>query len=296
MALERDHLEIQALMRLLDEPDKAMYEEIARKVCSYGPEIIPFLKNEWENSVEDGLHERIDLLIYTIHSVNIKEDLTLWINDGCKDLLAACIMIARYQDPDLSEDDIHREIARIRKDVWLEVNDQLTALEQIKVMNHVFYEMHGFSGNSKDYHSPDNSFINKVLETRTGSPLLLGVVYMLIAQSVDIPVFGANTPDHFLLLYANTHVPDDQQMGIQDGLFFINAFNQGMIYSRKDITQFVRQLGYEPQPSFFKPCSNADIIRRMVNNLIIAYRQKNDTVRVKDLESLLKLFISPELL
>jgi len=292
---EAELVEIQALMRLLDEPDNAIYEEIARKIRSYGSEIIPFLENEWEKTYDDDIQSRIRSLIHVIHSGSIKEELKLWVDDGCKDLLVGCLIIARYQYPDLSEDSVYRDISRIRKDAWLEINDQLTALEQIKVMNHVFYELHGFTGNSKEYHSPDNSFINKVLETHRGSPLSLGIIYMLIAQSIDIPVFGVNLPDHFMLLYANTHIHDDEKVGIQDGLFYINAFNHGTLYSRDEIVKFAKYFGYEPHASFFKPCSNNDIIRRMLNNLAIAYKQRGDGRRSKDMESFHAMLISPKL-
>ena len=216
--------EFQALMSLLDEPDKAVFAEICKKIHSLGPKIIPFLEGEWENSYEPLIRERARSIIGEIQFTSIHEDFNNWIEGGCSDLLSACMILARYHDPHFSEERIHRDISRIRKDIWLEMNDQLTALEQINLFNHIFYEVHGFSGNTRQYHAPSNSFISQVLETRKGNPLSLGVLYMLIAQSVDMPIFGVNMPEHFILVYTDTRIDAEREWGNQEGLFYINAF------------------------------------------------------------------------
>lgn len=288
--------EVQALMSLLDEPDQLVYFEISKKIHSFGPKIIPFLECEWDNTYDELIRARIESIIHDIHFNSVKEELRGWIVDGCKDLLSACITIARYHDPHLSEGKIHRDISLVRKDIWLEISDDLTALEQIRVFNHVFYGTHGFSGNTKQYHASDNSLIHKVLELRKGNPLSIGILYMLIAQSLDIPVFGVNLPEHFLLVYADTRIDADREWGNQEGLFYINAFSRGTTYSREEVVRFIEHLGHEPNPSFFKPCRNEDIIRRLLNNLIFAYRREGEDYRVHDIKSLQGLFRSQGLL
>ncbi len=291
---ESDIREFQALMSLLDEPDQAVFAEISKKINSLGPQIIPFLENEWENSYDIMIRERVRALIREIQFNTIYEDFKVWIEDGCNDLLSACMILSRYQNPELSEDKIHRDISRIRKDIWLEMNDQLTALEQINLFNHIFYEVHGFSGNSQQYHAPSNSFLSQVLDTRKGNPLSLGVLYMLIAQSLDMPIFGVNMPEHFILVYTDTRIDAEHEWGIQEGLFYINAFSKGTLYSKQEVVQFIQHLGYDPKPMYFKPCSNEDIVRRMLNNLIVAYSREGEDYRVHEVRTLQSLFsVSP---
>lgn len=275
-------------MRLIDEPDHDIFQEISKKIHSFGPGIIPFLENEWERNHDLTVQDRIESLIHQIHFDHIKDEFRNWVADGCRDLLSACIIIARYQYPQMREEDIHSSISRIRKDIWLELNENLTALEQIKVFNHIFYDIHGFTGNKKNYHAPANSFINKVMETHTGNPLSLSVVYMIIAQSLDIPVFGINLPEHFVLAYTTTSSDPviAEPAFSQKVLFYINAFSGGAVFSFQEVSDFVMKMGHEPVSVFFNPCSNEDIVRRMLNNLVNAFTREGQIDKAGEMEIL----------
>lgn len=283
--------EIQALLRLIDEPNSAVYLEISNRIHSFGSSIIPFLENEWERTPDPFIQDRIESLIHHIQFQSIQQDLEGWLRDGGRNLLQAALILARYKYPQLNEADVEAEISRLRKDIWLELNDNLTALERIKVFNHVFYDIHGFTGNTRDYHDPVNSYLNMVLENRQGNPLSLGIVYMIIAQSLDLPVFGVNLPEHFVLAYTGTEVnaanASDPSTSV---LFYINAFSRGAVFNQQEVDNFLQHLGHAPNPLFFEPCRNEDIILRMLNNLINAYSKKDQPLKAKDMESLRDLF------
>jgi len=176
-------------------------------------------------------------------------------------------------------------------DAWLELNDNLTALENVKVLNHILFQVHHFEGNRIEPYSPDNLFIHTLLESRKGSPLSLGILYIIIAQKLNIPVFGVNLPQHFILAYASElgmSLPDTE-----DVLFYIDPFNKGSVFTRREIELFVRQLKIKPDPAFFSPCSNIDIVKRMINNLIFAYNQAGNQEKAEKFHRLLKIF-TPE--
>ncbi|RZJ17511.1 MAG: hypothetical protein EON51_17780, partial [Acinetobacter sp.] len=69
-------------------------------------------------------------------------------------------------------------------------------------------------------------------------------------------------------------------------LFYINAFNKGAIFGKHDVDQFLRQLNLEPQPGFYSPCSNTEIIRRIIRNLISAYENLGAAEKVEELKQL----------
>jgi regulator of sirC expression with transglutaminase-like and TPR domain len=279
--------EITALLRLLDEPDEDIYTRVSDRLASIGPAALPYLENEWESMADAMVQQRIERLLLDIRFQVIKADFGLCLRDGCADLLQASLAVARIGDPELSEEDVHQEFARVRKDIWLEINDNLTALEQIRVFNHVFYDIHGFGGNPGDLHAPDNSLINRVLAERKGNPLSLAIVYMLVAQSLDIPVYGVNLPEHFVLAYVGAQ-GEEVEIGSRV-LFYINAFSGGAVFSRKEVVEFIRRLGHEPQARFLEPCSNRDIIQRMLNNLLNAFFKAGDPERVEQVEELRKM-------
>lgn len=282
--------ELQALLSLLDEPDADNFHSICTKIISYGHNAIPFLEEAWESHYQPHIQKRIEQLIHTLQFQQVRQDLKTWNDNGGTDLLEACLIIARYQFPSLNEEDIHYQMAVIRKDIWIELNDNLTALEQIRVFNHIFYNTHGFAGNTTQYHAPQNSFINKVLESKKGNPLSLSIIYMLLAQSLDIPVFGINLPEHFVLAYTGkTLNPDTLEWNKNNVLFYINAFSHGTIFSHKDVEDFLKQLKVEPRSEFFTPCTNKVMITRMLHNLLNAYQKEQATEKIQDIQTLLKI-------
>jgi regulator of sirC expression with transglutaminase-like and TPR domain len=148
-----------------------------------------------------------------------------------------------------------------------------------------------YSGNITNYHAPQNSFINHVLENKKGNPLMLSVIYMLICQDLSIPVYGINLPQHFVLAYLNDYANliDVNNKSLSNNiLFYINPFSKGLIFNQKDIDQFLKQLNLEPEPKYYLPCSNIDIIKRCLNNLIFSYEKLGYVEKVGELKDLEK--------
>lgn len=279
--------EIQALISMIDDPDPVVFDEIARKIVDYGPEALLFLDDALLDTIDNLQRNRLEAIIQRILFERLSADLMQWKAEGGKDLLRAWMDVTRYFYPGINDSFVYQTIEEIRKDVWLELNENLTALEQVKVFNHVFYDLNGFSGNIEDYHNPDNSFVQKVLENRSGNPLSIGIIYMLVASGVDMPVAGINLPEHFVLAYLGDRLDADKmEMEKGSALFYINAFSGGAVFSTQEINEFLLKLGMEPLAAYFTPCSNRDIIIRMLNNLMISFEQLGQKDRVRGFEGL----------
>jgi regulator of sirC expression with transglutaminase-like and TPR domain len=279
--------ELSALINLLDEPDENAFVRIREKIFSFGQEAIPVLENAWENSFEGIVQERIEGIVKKIQQDVLLFEFSDWIKLGSTDLLKGFLLVSRSQYPDLDQENITIRIEQMKMDAWLELNDNLTALENIKVLNHIIFDLHNFDGNKINIHAPQNSYINTLLETRKGSPLTLGMLYLIIAQKLNVPVYGVNLPQHFILAYTTEIVkpiPDEN-----DVLFYINPFNKGAIFTRREIELFIRQLKVKPVESFFAPCTNIEIIKRLINNLKFSYERSGQQDKIDDLETLLNL-------
>lgn len=281
---ERD---IQALVSMMDEPDPEIYKEISSRLVSCGYDAMPFLENAYYSTIDTTMRQRLDSLLHRIRYNRLSKSLTDSGIHSNKDLLEAWFDITGYFYPTFDKKEVQKQLEAIRKDIWLEMNDNLTALEQIKVFNHVFYNIHNFKGNIDDYHNPENSFIHKVFQSRIGNPLSLGVIYMLVARNVELPVRGINLPEHFVLAYMGERF-DTESMTIHHNrpLFYIDAFSSGSIFSANGINTFLHQLNMDPLPAFFEPCSNAEIIIRMLNNIIVAFDQAGQNNKTVGLDSL----------
>jgi regulator of sirC expression with transglutaminase-like and TPR domain len=281
--------ELSALISLLDDPDETVFNQIQDRLLSLGQEVIPHLESAWENSFDPLFQNRIENIIHKIQFDSIKEDLHNWAMLGGQNLLFGTILVARYQYPDLNEEKIKKQIDQIRQDVWLELNNNLTALEKVRVINHILFEVHGFGGNTTNFHAPQNSYINNVLESKRGNPLSLAILYTIIAQSLNIPIFGVNLPEHFIVAYKEEHdfpaITDDLQHG--NILFYINPFSKGSVFSRKEIDTFLKQLKLEQDPSYYEPCNNIDIIKRLIRNLIYAFEKLGYVEKMNELKNLI---------
>ncbi len=279
--------EIRALITLIDDPDEDIYVEVRNRIVSLGGPVVADLERAWEvDDMGDLFRNRIEDILHTIHLAGVTDRLKAWRDGGCEDLLEGAMVISRYRYPDLDENKVKARLASIRQDIWLELNDHLTSFEKVRVFNHIFFQVHGFKGNKRNYHAPQNSYLNEVLDSRKGNPLSLAIIYQVLAEDLGLPLRGVNLPNHFVLAYLDEDSiggADSGQDGEENVLFYVNAFSNGDILGRSEINEFLEKLDIPPRPSFYSPCTNMDIIRRQLNNLASSYSKLGDPERAEDL-------------
>jgi len=278
--------EVNSLIRLLDDPDQEIYNHVHEKLLSYGSEVIDYLENAFGEAFDPIQQERIANLVHEIQFDILKNDLRLWQHSGAFDLLQGILIMNRYQYPDLDEQKVINQIEAIKRDIWIQMMNESSPPEQIKLINHIFYSIYGFSGNTSNHLDPQNSYLSQVLETKKGNQISLAIIYSIIAQKLDIPVYGVNLPQHFILAYMD----ESQQSEFEGGvLFYINAFNKGLIFGRRDVDMFLKQLNVKSDKQFYEPCSNTEIIKRVLRNLISAYEHLGSPEKVAELNELLEI-------
>ena len=268
--------ELKALVSLLDDEDKQISSHVEEKILSLGKQAIPFLEQEWESNLNPAVQGRIEELIHTLQYELLKERLRDWYVSKDHDLLTGMWIIATFQYPDLELEKLRQELEQIYYDTWLEFRPDLYAFDQIKVINSVLFNKLKFGANTKNFHSPGNSMINVVLESRKGNPITLCVIYLLVAQKLKLPVRGVNLPNLFILTYKD----DNHQ-------FYINAFNRGLIFSKQDIENYINELHLVPQKSFFEACDSVEIIRRALRNLVMSFEKMGEHAKAEEVKLLL---------
>lgn len=278
--------ELESLISLLDDPDHEIFQHVEEKLITLGPPVIEQLETVWEQSFDALQQSRIENLIHKIQFQNVQQELEIWKLGGAADLLRGLIIINKYQYPDLDEQKIINQIEAIKRDAWLDMMYDLGPADNVRLLNNVLYNVHGFSGNTSHYHDPQNSFIGQVLETKKGNPLLLAAIYSIVAQRLDIPIYGVNLPKHFILAYTRQPLPIADR---DDVLFYINAFSRGHIFGRHDVIGFLKQLNLGLEDQFVLPCSNLDIIIRVLRNLTAAYIRLGQTDKKEEIQRLLSI-------
>jgi len=277
--------ELKALISLLDEPDAVVYEQIRSKIYAYGTDAIPVLEASWEQSFDHQLQERIEEIIHMIQQDDLYAGLSSWAQLSNEDLMKGFMLAARYQYPDLDSEKIIKQVGQLIQDVWLELNNNLTALEKIKVVNHILFDVHKFRGNKSNMKSPDNLYLNILLETKKGNPLSIGILYIIIARSLKLPVYGVDLPNHFILAFMDT-MADESGQTDSSALFYINPFNRGALFTHNEIEAYIRQMKLKHNESYFHPCDNLTILRRVFGELIDLYQKQGNSEKVEELKKL----------
>ncbi|MDX1903537.1 MAG: transglutaminase-like domain-containing protein [Thermonemataceae bacterium] len=270
--------EIKALIALLDDDDTEVLHHVEDKILSLGEYILPFLTDEFEHNTNTSVQNKIDNLIHTLQLQVTRERLKEWVESDTENLLKGMWILANLHNPKLSYEDLSEKIEQLYYSIWLHFREGLNPYDQIKILNFLLFEEFGLEPNTQNFHSPHNNFIDEVLENKKGNPITLSVIYLLMAQKLQLPIFGVNLPNIFVLIYASPQKT-----------FYINVFNKGLIFSRADIDNYIQQLGLEQHPAFYSPCSHSEILKRICRNLILAYEKLEQNTKKEAFQELLAI-------
>src|SRR5215212_3315387 len=248
--------EISALFKLIDDPDEEIFGAVSTKIVDFGKTIIPNLEHLWENTPHEHIQERIELIIHRLHYNDLSEDFRQWSLAGHHDLLVGALLVSKFQYPDLSTSTTLLEVEKIRRNIWLELNNYLTPLEQIRIVTGILYSYYNLKGSEIAYTDINEFLIHKVLETKRGNQLSNAVLYLIICELLDIPVKAIGIPKQFVLAYFKPgYSSESLEEYVTKVEFFIEPAS-GQVFSHKDIESYFKRISVPPTHSYFKPYSN----------------------------------------
>jgi regulator of sirC expression with transglutaminase-like and TPR domain len=281
---QAERKELQALVLLLEDPDPEIFDTVSKRLAEIGSPVIPALEKRWEITLKPELQERIENVIRKIQFDEVREGLENWRESGGKDLLYGAYLVARLHYPELDYSPLEAKIEKIRKDIWLELNSSLTALEKVRVINYFLYKIHRFDRSEKKTHTPHLYMVNHLLDTHRGSPVLLGLIYAELARRLDLPIYGVNLPRNFVLCFVDQEYLEDPN-GI---LFYINPSDNGTALGLRELRFFLNQVNVVERDFYFQPCTNIDIVERLLVNLQFAYNRSGDPEKAEMIHYLLR--------
>lgn len=285
-----DSKKLHALITLLDDPNVEIYSTVETELLKEHADIVPELEKAWETSMDGRFQKRVENIIHNLQYSDIKEGIKSWLHSD-RDLLPGVYTVAKYQYPDLQIKDIMEPLNDLKKEVWKAMHDHLTSLEKIRLINHVLFDQLKFSRNTKNFLAPQNNYINEVLRSKKGNPISLSIIYSLVCQELGIPVYGVNLPKNFILAFME-HTTSNEEETMEDSnapLFYINPINKGAILGKREIEFFLKQHKLPVQQQYLMPCSNVDIVRRLLNNLRFAYDNLGNELKRKEVTQMMLL-------
>ena len=186
----------------------------------------------------------------------------------------AALELARIEYPDLNTDAWIHELDHHAFTIADRAHDLSDGQNFIETANDYLFGVLGLRGNEEDYYNPDNSCINRVLETRRGIPITLSVIYIEIARRLSKPVSGVGLPGHFLIRY------DDEGYSA-----LIDPFHNGALV---DIAQCCKLAQVDTlDERMLEPVDRRHVVLRMINNLRGIYFARHDTSRALQILDLL---------
>ena len=185
------------------------------------------------------------------------------------DLAKSALYIAQIEYPDLDVDRYLQALDLMAQEVAQKLPETQYPLKVIQIINQYLYEDLNFQGNELDYYNPRNSFLNDVIDRRTGIPITLSLIYLEIAKRINFPMIGIGMPGHFIIR------PNFKDAGI-----FVDAFDRGEILFVEDCRQKLMNLYQQDipflPPEILQPVTNRQFLFRMLNNLQSSYLNKPD--------------------
>ncbi|MBV9386908.1 MAG: tetratricopeptide repeat protein [Chroococcidiopsidaceae cyanobacterium CP_BM_ER_R8_30] len=198
-------------------------------------------------------------------------------------LAKAALYIAQEEYPELDPDEYLNALDTMADELQERLPAQRYPLRMVQSINQYLYNDLGFRGNTSNYNDPRNSFLNDVIERRTGIPITLSLVYLEIARRIDFRMVGVGMPGHFLLR------PNVAEMEI-----CVDAFNRGEVLFVEDCQKLLAQIYGEPielKPEFLYPVTHRQFLARMLTNLKMIYLEQQEWEKtLSTVERILLLF------
>ncbi|HVK96292.1 MAG TPA: transglutaminase family protein [Flavisolibacter sp.] len=281
--------EISALFKLIDDPDEEIFGVVSNKIIDLGKTVIPNLEHLWETTPDEQIQERIEIIIHRLHFTDLTEDLKQWSLAGHHDLMLGALLIAKFQYPELTTSPVIVEVEKIRRNIWLELNNYLTPLEQVRIVTGILYSYYSLKGTEISYADVNEFLINKVLETKRGNQLSNGILYLILCELLDIPVKAIGIPKQFVLAFFKPgYSSESTEDHISKIEFYIDP-SSGMVFTHKDIENYFKRISVPPVHSYFKPLPNKRIIQHLLEETAKCFDNDKDGYKKDELISLSKI-------
>jgi regulator of sirC expression with transglutaminase-like and TPR domain len=209
------------------------------------------------------------------------------------DLARACLLIAEDAYPGLDVENYMTELERLALRLRASLPQEAGAEERVVALNRFLFDELGYAGNAEDYYDPRNSYLNEVMDRRTGIPITLSVVYMELGRRIGLPLEGVSFPGHFLV-----------RLRMRSGLLVLDPFAGGEPQSERELRERLQRVIPEgaagplsvqdlPLEEFLEPAGNRQILARLLRNLKSIYRETDQPGRLLEVLNRM-LVVAPE--
>ena len=252
-----------ALVSLLTDEDPAVYRTIREKILSYGPPAAEWLR-PYVMSDDPALRRRArQIVLHFERQASDDHFLGFCIRHGEEfDLEEAAWLFAKTQYPEINVEAYQAVLEGYANELRERLAGKVEPKEVLQIINQFLFTELGFAGNEADYYDPENSYLNCVMDRRTGNPINLCLMYLLLARRLRLPVAGIGLPGHFICRYQTSAAE-----------IYLDPFNRGRLLTKADCVQYLADANFSLRDDYLAPASPRRLLLRVCSNLHQIYQR-----------------------
>lgn len=279
---------LHALLQLLDDNDPNVYKAVEEELKMADISVLPVIEEAITYTQGNSQQERLENIISHLRFRKTEESIINWAQSDNNSLLKGWYLASCLHYYDLEFDSIEKEVQKIVKDVWLEINDSLTSIEKTSILNHILFNTYKYDIDSDSSYEPGNFFINNVIKNKKGNQLSVAILYHIIAKRLLLPIFPIYFKSNYLLGYYDPAVSAEAfGNDAPPFLFYINPGHKGTIIGAKEMDYYLKKDNIEFE-KFFMLSKESTIIKQLFFTLQRAYSAKGQNQRAIQAKNLHK--------
>jgi regulator of sirC expression with transglutaminase-like and TPR domain len=261
-----------ALIKLLADEDPAVYRAVRARILSTND-------NSWLRphclSPDPLLRRRVQEIVDHLARQSTDDQfLAFCLNQGEDlDIEEGAWLLALTRYPEINVAAYRALLDSYAGDLLPLIDTARPGRKSLMTLNRYLFRQLGFAGNESDYYNPDNSYLNRVVDRRTGNPISLCLVYLCLTRRLNIPVTGIAMPGHFICRFQS----------LTDTVY-VDAFNRGRFMTKADCLRYLRQSNFGTDEVHLSPASPRRLLLRICSNLHQVYNRlklKDEAARLQ---------------
>lgn len=277
--------EISSLIRLLDDRDTFVTDRVGDRLVELGPEAVPFLELASREENITVKHRALAILerIAPRQLAEAFRALARTRSGEDIDLEKGVLLLTQFGHPSANSDDVHQQLDQLAEGLAQKIDPEAPSNLALSLFTDYLFQQQGFHGNQDNFTDPDNSYFDTVLKNKTGLPIALSVLCILIGQRLHLPIVGISLPYHFIAKYNSAVDP-----------ILFDPFHRGRILTPGKCSEMVEGFGVKFEEHYLFPVTYREILTRMIQNLVIAYQKSGEQAKVDSLKEYSKILIGRE--
>lgn len=283
------------MLILLEDPDPKVYQQLRENIFKNIDSIKPYLEESRSLSSDTLFQTRLQQIQDEIETGNFISLLKNWAEREKPELIDALLIIEDAIYPEYDSLKTYNSFKTLRNTIWLDINNNLTAIEKVKVINKILYNDFALRNISLKQIKHQDLSLGKLFLSQQANSYMQCIFYASLAQHLGLPVYMISLPDLFILAYKDQFIADmsfanEQHYGV---VFYIHPFESGALFSKNVIQKYIEAKGLEEASAFYTPMSNIQALLMHIQILLKSLSLNNITdFRQQMLKQMLRLISS----